>query len=197
MKPIDNFILAKYQKEDGEKVTVTVSNYKKFVKDKDKEKISNFIYERLYGRYLKPFMYKCPEYEKNYKNGFAIMANGCLLIETLCSFKKGWGTTKNKGEVVFVSFFKENKNFSLTGKGFYKNIRCGILHQGETTGGWKIRRNGKTDSNTKIINANSFSRELRKSLREYCKNLKDAEWDDEIWDNCRIKMCAIIKNCQQ
>ena len=195
-----NISLAKYHDHVTYKeVNVTIDIYLDYLKNKDKNLIADFIYYRLYNRYLKPFTFNNVDYKKNYKNGFSIMANCCLLIETLESLKNGWGDTRNKSEAAFIQFFKSDKNFSElknSGKEFYKKVRCGILHQGETVGGWKINRSGHKLLDSKIINAYKFSKKIEQSLKDYRNELKRAEWDSEIWDNFRIKMRKIISNCQ-
>jgi hypothetical protein len=189
--------LAKYW-ENKKEINITVEDYYKMTQRKDKPAISNMIYHRFYERYVKPFEYNTPEYKKYYKNGFAMMASGCLLIEVLESFYKGWETTLDKGEKTFNSFFHKSKSLKqFEGIGFYKYIRCGILHQAETTGGFKISRKGALfDKNQKKINADKFHGELKNSLQEYIDKLKNAEWDGEIWDNLRRKMRFIIKHCE-
>jgi len=127
-----------------------------------------------------------------------MMASFCLLIETLQSFKEGLGDSNGKSGELFQQFFNEEANFKEFKKTlFYKHVRCGILHQGETTGGWKINRKPNTPLvNDKDINANKFMKELKKSLKKYGSDLKAAEWDSEIWDNFRTKMRKIIKNTE-
>ena len=64
------------------------------------------------------------------------MANCCLLIETLQSFKNGWEDSGNKSALAFRQFLSTEKNFEVflnKEQEFYANVRCGILHQGETT----------------------------------------------------------------
>ena len=44
---------------------------------------------------------------------------------------------------------------------FYKNVRCGILHNGETKNNWKIIRSGKLfNEENKSINATEFLKYL-------------------------------------
>jgi len=199
---MDRIELARYY--DDEKdciITITISDYNDLVKKKDRDGISNFIYNRLYSRYLKPFSYDDCEYKKKYKNGFSILANLCLLIETLQSFRNGWGDSDRRSKIAFKQFFNGNTNFrelSSESISFYKNIRCGILHQGETTGGWKVSRESTKlfDSDTKTINAVVFSERMKIILSEYREDLKNSDWDSEIWDNFRIKMRKVIQNCR-
>jgi len=129
------------------------------------------------------------------------MASNCLLIETLQSFKNGWGDTDRRSKEAFKQFLTSNPNFTELNQisnDIYKNIRCGILHQGETTGGWKITREGIIlyDNNKKTLNAVIFNLRMEKALSDYRDDLKVSKWDSEIWDNFRTKMRKIIRNCQ-
>ena len=180
---------------------VRISTYQKWRDDKKKDKIADFIYERHYRRYIKPFEYEDAIFKKEYKNGFSIMANCCLLIETLESFYRGWAKSRN--ELNFMKFFtrdQEFKDFSTDDipSQFYKHIRCGILHQGETTGGWKINRSKRKmlDKANREINAFLFSKGLKRSLKNYRNELKSSDWDSPIWKNLREKMRSVLKNCK-
>lgn len=197
-----NLELARWFDENGIETKVTIQQYLDFVLTKDKAKIADFIFQRLYSRYLKPFLFIDDKFRTQFKNGFSIMANCCLLIETLQSFKNGWGDSDRKSGLAFKQFFTSEANFSAfknKEKEFYANIRCGILHQGETTGGWTINRSGLNifDPKTLIVDSISFSKELEMSLREFTENLKKENWDSEPWDNCRVKMRKIMSNCEK
>jgi hypothetical protein len=130
-----------------------------------------------------------------------------LLIETLQSFKNGWEDSQGKSMEAFTQFLSTETKFAKVFKskkqkeGFYKNIRCGILHQGETTGGWTINRNRKGknlfDNSTFEVNSIVFAIELEASLKNYSEKLKTEKWDSETWDNFRTKMRKIISNCER
>ena len=173
---------------------ITIAQYRELVVGRKKDEIADFIRQRFTERYITPL-----ETEK--KNGFCIMAVCCLMIETLESFYHGWPNTKNKSESAFCFFFDRNAQFSAFhghAHNFYSHVRCGILHQGETTGGWLIRRGGHLfDSSSKTINATKFLNTLKSSLNNYCNDLKGAEWNDALWKNLRRKIDAIVKNCCQ
>lgn len=185
----------------------------------NKIEISNAIYERLYGRYIKIFFYESNiivEYFKTedkiikpkrnsifnaeYKSGFSIMTNCSLLIETIIAFLEGNNKTSTYGDETFNRFFIKAKFYNnrlsiFENQNFYKNIRCGLLHQGETYGGFKIQREGKLyNKSKKIINAKIFCDEMNNFLISYKKELLSSDWDSEIWDNCRTKIRYIIKN---
>lgn len=198
MKSSDHILL--YHPTDPQK-HVRISTYENWRNSQEKEKIADFIYERHYQRYIKPFEFDDPIFKKEYKNGFAIMANCCLLIETLESFYRGWPQSRN--ELNFLKFFTRENEFKEFATDdipsqFYKHIRCGILHQGETTGGWAINRSSSKllDKTKYEINAFLFSKKLKKSLENYRDTLKSSDWESFIWKNLRDKMKSIIKNCQ-
>ena len=177
---------------------VKVGQYREWESQRDTAAIAEFIRQRFDERFLVPF----ENIPSSLRSGFAQMAVCCLMIETLESFYKGWkGTGGVKGEDVFEGFFTRVSYFhdfqSIGGK-FFTHIRCGILHQAETTGGWLIRRNGVlVDPINKVVNADKFMQCLRKSLGDYCEELKAAKWNDKVWQKCRRKMNAIIEHCQR
>lgn len=187
--------------------------------ERNKTKIAEIIFRRYYERYLKIFFYKAGQtnkyfdkkgaefpYEKNvfdteYKNGFVIMASCCLLIETLSAFIEGDNETpRGEGNKSFESFFKKAAEYKndlqiFQGQNFYKTIRCGILHQGETYKSFKIRRMGQLyDRTESAINATLFVTALSTFLQQYTDDLKNGKWDGELWDNCRTKLRHIINN---
>jgi len=174
--------------------TVSVSRYLEIEKSKDQKAISVFIRERFSERYIQPM-----RVEKSLKNGFTIMAVSCLMIETLESFFQGWDDTRNKSQLAFCNFFDRNSEFHFI-KGFsqefYKHVRCGILHQAETTGGWHIRRNGEIFSRkSKTINAKKFHDIVEIVLINYCNDLLVLDWESEFYKNFRKKMKSICNNC--
>lgn len=134
------------------------------------------------------------------KNGFSIMANCCLMIEALESFYRGWKKSQ-KSELAFCNFFDhaiEFYDFHGFSSDFYKNVRCGIFHQAETTGGWKIIRKGPLfNTDTLTINATKFQNQLKKYLERYTNNLKKLDWNDDKWIKLRKKMKNIINNCKR
>ena len=83
---------------------------------------------------------------------------------------------------------------------FYKHIRCGVLHQAETTGGYRIVRDKShlfdEDKNGKSINADKFVKALGHCLNEYFKNLSSDPIDSDIWKNTVKKITHICDNCR-
>ena len=194
-------LLANYYDDEGKQKKISIRNYYDYINVQSKKDIANLIYQRLYSRYLKLFDFADKTFKSQYRNGFAIMANCCLLIETLESFKNGWEDTLKLSEKAFEQFFTTD-NFFIELKtfenDFYKNVRCGILHQGETLNGWKISRMYKSlfDSKTNTIDSLTFHFRLKKSLKQYCDDLESEDWNSILWRLCRKKIKHIIDNCR-
>ncbi|MEW8440374.1 MAG: hypothetical protein AB2689_19675 [Candidatus Thiodiazotropha taylori] len=172
-----------------------MTDYKGYVNDQEMQKIIEFLRQRFTERYIEPM-----RVDLDKKNGFTIMAVSCLMIESLESFYQGWGDSNSKSQLAFCYFFDRNPNFVFI-KGysqeFYKCVRCGILHQGETTKGWHIRRDGKVfNEKTKTINAKIFHDEVENSLSSYCDTLQGEAWNSETWKRLRKKMKAVCRNCE-
>lgn len=175
--------------------STAVSQYLAMEKTKDRDGISNFIRERFHERYIQPFD------NNSKKSGFIMMASACLMIEALESFWQGWRKSPNS-PLAFSQFFDREDRFStLRGHAqeFYAHIRCGIMHQAETTGGWHIRRDLGVlfDSSTKTIDATVFLKEMDNSLADYCGWLKTATWESAEWMKLRKKMKDICANTQR
>ncbi len=134
-----------------------------------------------------------------FKNGMAlgllVMAIGCLVIEALESFYQGKKDSKGESAKMFEELFKRPTGLRVFGNGdwFYKQIRCGILHQAETTAGWRILRKGKLlDEDERTINATLFIRHLQAAVVDYAEQL---EMDNKLWRKFRRKMNAVCENC--
>jgi hypothetical protein len=77
----------------------------------------------------------------------------------------------------------------LDGKQFYKKIRCGLLHQAQTKGTWRLLREGKFwDDSAKSINRDEFAQRLEECFGDYLKRLREGNWDEGIWKNARRKI---------
>jgi len=177
----------------------TVAKYESAVAAKDGKRIADALRRRFTERYIEPIT---PANAKH-MHGFTMMAVSCLMIESLESFCRGWENSKGKSELAFCQFFDSHHQFdSLRGHSadYYENVRCGILHQAETTGGWKITRKKGAPlfdpGPPPTINAALFLQQLRAVLDSFCEGLNTADWNSsEEWRNVRKKMKAVCKNC--
>jgi hypothetical protein len=190
---------------------VTVGDYKAWENEADGgwSKKPEFIRRRLFERYIDPVkaLDFCRSTKKS-KNGFQMMAVGCLLIETLASFWRGWESTEpgkdGKGRKIpgksgeaFKVFFQEQARFSaFHGTQFYRNVRCGILHQGETKKGWTIERTGPLFDGICQINAKKFHDQMAMAIRDYERALKNPPTGSLLRANFDKKMKAVIQNCE-
>jgi hypothetical protein len=175
---------------------LTVRDYRDFVRHQDRKKIVELIRARFIHRYLTPLI----SIPRGGRSGFATMAICCLMVEALQSFREGLGDTRGRSKACFRNFFRDDRSFAVTpqeAETFYDHIRCGILHQAETTGGWRILRKGSAaiDPKAKTINANLFAKTLTQSLNDYCESLASSPWSDPVWKNARTKLDAICANC--
>ncbi len=183
----------------------------------EKNRIAEAIRLRFTERYITPAGHgghpegtgpvtdpSCKKKHGKKKNGFTMMAISCLMIEALESFRRGWANSNHKSEAAFCYFFNTNDSFKeLRGhcEQFYKNVRCGILHQAETTGGWRITRKQKAPifeaEPLLTINAERFLESVSTVLNGFCDELKTAAWDSREWKNVVKKMNALCDNCRR
>ena len=174
-----------------------VGDYKNWKAVADQQKLSELIVNRLTERYIDP-VFATPS-----PNGFASMGVSCLLIETLEAFYQGWPSSEKRSQLAFCLFFDREhrfRDFRGHAAGFYKHVRCGILHQGETTGGWVIRRRGALFDPwpAKLaVNAARFHTILRDCIVDYGTELSGAAWSEEIWKHFFVKMDATVRNCER
>ncbi|WP_434031242.1 hypothetical protein [[Pseudomonas] boreopolis] len=169
----------------------TVADFLSLQNAQNRDAIAKFVEERFEERYLDPVVANPAK-----KNGFTIMAVSCLMIESLESFRHGWKDTRNKSEKAFSSFFShwdQFREFREVSGDFYRHVRCGILHQAETTGGWRIVRSGPIRAHT-TVNATRFSDSLRQVLHSYGSSLRTDDWGSDSWLAFRKKMEAICSN---
>lgn len=156
------------------------------------EAFDEYFMKRLELRYLHPIKVlkaNC----RFVGEGFSIMAILCSLIEFLESTYQGMlykfsrkGQRLGKYEYsssrdMFKNFLIIRKPFSdifnkNIAQEFYENIRCGLLHEASTKGGWRIRaRNDKgmlIDYAQKVVYRDNFETAIRQFIANYGKELQ-------------------------
>lgn len=174
---------------------VTVSQLTLWLNQGDKRRVASFVHARFTERYFAPIDVMAT----SHRNGFAMMALNCLVIESLQSYRRGWPTSNGNSELAFCNFFDREEGFSIFkgfANAFYVNVRCAILHQGETTAGWKIRRDKMLfDPATLTVNAAKFHNALKGSLDDYVTEIMGSDANSEIWKHCLKKLRVVINNC--
>ena len=189
MKEITDYLLTS---------NVTVGELQEWISKKDedsKEKLIQFINHRFTNRYIKHL--------SKINSGFLRMGVCCLTIETLECFKQGRENTKESGAGIkmFRDFFDSEKSnfpkFDIISDSFYSDIRCGILHQGETTNAWRIRNDGDLlNIEERYINSKMFVKALENSLKNYITTLQEEDYNSDIWEKAIDKLKSICENCK-
>lgn len=176
---------------------ITVGQLLMWMSEKSHESKTNIvelISHRFENRYLKHI--------KPSDSGFLIMAVSCLVIEALQSFREGKPDTNGISRKMFQNFFKDHKanfpGFYDISNEFYYHVRCGILHQSETTNAWRIVRKGKLLDDLEFsINARLFIQALDKSVNEYLDELSNSDFSSERWGKALSKLKSICDNCDR
>lgn len=168
----------------------SLDNMNNFIQNKDSIQLADLVIERFRERYIHPFEFKDPQYTDDYKNGFAIVACQCLLIEAILLYENGWKQMQGNACNNYDLFFDTHSKYlqELKGIDFYHNIRCGILHQGETKNGWTIRRDCSQLVNGKIIDANFFLRQMNSLLTDMKDELIKTPIESKKWKNIIKKL---------
>jgi len=152
-----------------------------------------FFGERVDTRYLTPIRFII-ENGTYIGEGFSVMTIQCALVEFLESTYQGLkyrflrrGESLNpfeynRSQDLFESFlpnrepFKRHFNDRSLATDFYKNIRCGLLHEASTKGNWIIRAKHPTKivektQNETIVYRTNFQEALEEYLELYKQEL--------------------------
>ncbi len=150
-----------------------------------KKTFDDYFIQRLETRYFEPIK-ALQGYGARKGEGFSIVAIQCSLIEFLESVLQGknychWQKGVELGpyeysdsQKIFVSFLYKRQPFASiftrkTAKNFYVNVRCGLLHEARTKGGWKIRAKAPDGSAVnvkyKIVYRDGLQKALEKSIQ--------------------------------
>jgi hypothetical protein len=172
---------------------------KQFITDQNKERILEFIKDRIFERYI----YPVENVPIEFKNGFNMMANACLSIEAFMKILNPIKISESSnrtltGKGLFIKFFKQFElfeSFKILGAEFYNDVRCGILHNGETNGLWKINRKSDTPIlHCYDINANKFIISLKETIILKLNSYLDLGFESAEWENLVLSVTRIINN---
>jgi len=102
--------------------------------------------------------------------------------------------TRSKCQKMFTDFFARVPDFQPFhphAGPFHHNVHCGILHQAETRGGWRVVRTGPLfDDDATTINATKFHAAVGRALRAYCAQLRTEPWGSSAWTKLIKKLKA-------
>jgi hypothetical protein len=105
-------------------------------------------------------------------------------------------------EAAFRGFFQthdELRELRPVAHEFYRAVRCSVLHQAETTHGWRVRSKPgpllEQQGDVHWINASAFAARLKTVVTNYCESLRTSDWQSQGWKSARRKLQSICKNC--
>jgi len=146
--------------------------------ESDWQEVLNAVERRIQERFLEPIDTLARAFTQDNATivpGFAILALDCLLIDTIQSFREGRISTGDVSPAQSFKTFLSSPGFAEFNKkdrdDFFHYVRNGILHNGETRGGWKIRIDPSA-----IIERDPAT-QTRKINRELFHNAVKAECD--------------------
>jgi hypothetical protein len=152
-----------------------------------KKAYDEFFVARLNARYLEPIRV-LQENGTFSGEGFSIVAIQCSLVEFLETTVRGvsYRYTRDpktlgpheysSSSTVFTEFLRSREPFrhhfdEATAVAFYENIRCGLLHEARTKGGWRIWAESTdgsiVDPNKKIVYRNDFQTAFQTFITSY------------------------------
>lgn len=130
--------------------------------------------------------------ERGQGEGFAILTIQCAVIEFLAALRKGWSFKhghKVQGQdnyygnskLLYTTFLSEEAPFAdafttqARADEFYTDIRCGLVHEGQTKNTWRIWRGQASDPlvdfDRKAIHRDVMQRQIEAYLDRYCAEL--------------------------
>jgi hypothetical protein len=198
-----------------------VSRVRNCLRRKDRNGLVQFLRERHDERFFRPIKHLKNASGNIQGYGFAMMALCALLVETIQSYRDGLPTTfppelarfrnmprvppryripsslRVNGKKAFERFFRAHRQqFSgLRGGQFYKNIRNGLLHQGQTKSKWTLSKWGQDvcDAKEKIIYRDKFAEQLESAFEGYLAKLRERRWNHRQWINAARKIWWLIR----
>lgn len=138
-------------------------------------KAVEIVRDRLHGRFLH-FADKCL---KDEFSGFVVLSINCLLVETIQQFIEGVIDGNGQSKRLCKEFLKGPRfqpcfDTEKVRSDFYRDIRCGLLHQAEAKNKWVVRRKRaqlltKVGTDGYIIDVERFHVAIRNTLEDYLK----------------------------
>ncbi len=128
--------------------------------------------------------------------GFAILTIQCSVIEFLAALRKGWSfkhghkpqgkdNLYGNSKLLYTAFLTEEQPFSDSfitqqrASDFYTDIRCGLVHEGQTKNTWRIWRGQLSepliDFEKKAVYRDVMQRQIEVYLNRYCDELGSSQ----------------------
>jgi hypothetical protein len=160
---------------------------------------------RIHERFIAPIDYLIAAEDSKPANerrfGFTVLAVDCLLIETLGAFIDGLEDTEGRSGPTFSKFLTTRPHFSSDftedlARQFFKEFRCGILHQAEIGGEsrvWSVGPLIRLESGRIVVNRNELHERLKAEFQGYLAELRDPK-NAKLRENFRKKMDSISRS---
>lgn len=158
---------------------------------------ADIVKDRLDGRFLS---YATEAIESPH-SGFLVLAIDSLVMETIQQFRDG--VIDGTGQCAsLIERFLEGPRFQPEFNGnartaYYRDIRCGLLHQAEARGLWLVRRDQKEllsllagPEGGYIIDVVKFHQRVQDSLQDYIDEIQ-APASELLRENLWSKMDSI------
>jgi hypothetical protein len=135
------------------------------------------------------------------KFGFAILGLDCLVVETLSAFIDGLEDTEGRSKSAFRKFMRNRMRFKdifttdEIADQFYKEFRCGILHQAEVGGEsrvWSVGPLLQINGKALTVNRDEFHARLKGEFEDYLAQLREPT-NVTLRQNLRTKMDFISR----
>ncbi len=173
-----------------------------------KQAYEDFFVGRLETRYFEPIRL-LKKHGGREGEGFSIVTLQCSLIEFLASTLEGKSYKRRPDDAdaswkcgdyeysgssrLFNHFLTEQIPFknhfgSITAANkFYKNVRCALLHEARTKGGWRILAGNSTDPPVDVKNKIVYRDNLQLAFDEF------VEWYGEKLTKCEKHQRAFLR----
>lgn len=143
------------------------------------------------------------------RHGFLMTSVACQAIEAYVAFREGKESTKDISHWCFSEFFRIHRGelrdkmgpdskscFDVVKSEFFKNVRCGLLHQAETRNGWTIRRSGKIFSRAPnggiLVNGTALLNFVKSCINNYARDVEVRSFEDESVKNILRVLDAVV-----
>jgi hypothetical protein len=161
---------------------------------------------RVEGNYITPintFM-KATKISKNRENfGFIVMGINCILVELYFELINGYNESNDGGNRI-VDAYKtvlpqlDSRVSIADAQKFYKGIRCGIIHQGQTKEKTAITFEHdcivEHNGGYYLCNPESLFREMQKLYASYWKNISEKSYDEPLAQKMVSKFTKILEH---
>ncbi len=133
--------------------------------------------------------------ERGQGEGFSILTIQCSVLEFLAALRSGWSFKhghKVQGQdnfygnskLLFTSFLLSEEPFASSfttaerANQFYTDVRCGLVHEGQTKNAWRIWRGQSSDPLIdfvrKAVYRDVMQRQIETYLDRYCTELSQS-----------------------